>query len=58
MDSGAYTAGFAKWNTEGLANNVYVRLSYEPLEASKVVPAVAQYLVDRQEVRRPDLAAR
>src|SRR5580692_5697859 len=44
MDSGAYTADFAKWNTDGLANNVYVRLSYEPLEASKVVPAVAQYL--------------
>ncbi len=44
MDSGAYTSAFAQWNTEGLANNVYVRLSYEPLEASKVVPAVAQYL--------------
>ena len=28
----------------GLANNAYVRLSYEPLEAAKVVPAVAQYL--------------
>src|SRR5580700_6868311 len=44
MDSGSYTAAFAKWNTEGLANNVYVRLSYEPLEAAKVVPAVSQYL--------------
>ena len=44
MDSGSYTAGFAKWNTAGLANNVYVRISYEPLEAAKVVPAVAQYL--------------
>jgi hypothetical protein len=44
MDSGAYTAAFAQWNTEGLANNAYVRLSYEPLEAAKVVPAVAQYL--------------
>ena len=44
MDSGAYTASFAQWNTEGLANNAYVRLSYEPLEASKVVPAVSQYL--------------
>jgi hypothetical protein len=43
-DSGAYTAAFAKWNTAGLGNNVYVRLSYEPLEAAKVVPAVAQYL--------------
>jgi hypothetical protein len=44
MDSGAYTAAFAQWNTEGLANNAYVRLSYEPLEAAKVVPAVSQYL--------------
>ena len=44
MDSGAYTAAFAQWNTEGLANNVYVRLSYEPLEAAKVVPAVNQYI--------------
>ncbi len=44
MDSGAYTAAFAQWNTDGLANNVYVRISYEPLEAAKVVPAVSQYL--------------
>ena len=44
MDSGAYTAAFAEWNTDGLANNVYVRISYEPLEAAKVVPAVSQYL--------------
>jgi hypothetical protein len=43
-DSGAYTAAFAAWNTGGLGNNVYARLSYEPLEAAKVVPAVAQYL--------------
>jgi Periplasmic binding protein len=44
MDSGSYTSAFAQWNTEGLANNVYVRISYEPLEAAKVVPAVGQYL--------------
>jgi len=43
-DSGAYTQSFAQWNTAGLANNVYVRLSYEPLEAASVVPAVSQYL--------------
>ncbi len=43
-DSGAYTQAMANWNTQGLANNMYVRLSYEPLEAAKVVPAVAQYL--------------
>ena len=56
-DSGAYTSAFAQWNTAGLGNNVYVRLSYEPLEAAKVVPAVAQYLGDREEVRRPHLPA-
>jgi hypothetical protein len=44
LDSGAYTAAFAQWNTAGLGNNVYVRISYEPLEAAKVVPAVAQYI--------------
>ena len=44
LDSGAYTAAFAQWNTDGLGNNVYVRISYEPLEAAKVVPAVAQYI--------------
>ncbi len=43
-DSGAYTQAFAQWNTAGLGNNVYVRMSYEPLEAAKVVPAVAQYI--------------
>jgi hypothetical protein len=43
-DSGAYTQAFAQWNTAGLGNNVYVRISYEPLEAAKVVPAVAQYI--------------
>jgi hypothetical protein len=43
-DSATYTAAFAQWNTAGLGNNNYVRISYEPLEAAKVVPAVAQYL--------------
>jgi ABC-type branched-subunit amino acid transport system substrate-binding protein len=43
-DAGAYAEAFAKWNTAGLGNNVYVRESYEPLEAAKVVPAVAKYL--------------
>jgi hypothetical protein len=43
-DAATYTQAFANWNTAGLGNNTYVRLSYEPLEASHVVPAVAQYL--------------
>jgi hypothetical protein len=44
LDAAEYTEGFAQWNTSGLGNNVYVRIGFEPLEAAKVVPAVAQYL--------------
>jgi Periplasmic binding protein len=44
LDAAEYTQGFAQWNTGGLGNNVYVRIGFEPLEAAKVVPAVAQYL--------------
>ena len=44
MDAAEYTEAFAQWNTAGLGNNVYVRIAYEPLEAAKVVPAVAEYL--------------
>jgi ABC-type branched-subunit amino acid transport system substrate-binding protein len=44
LDAAEYTEGFAQWNTSGLANNAYVRIGFEPLEAAKVVPAVAQYL--------------
>ena len=57
-DSASYTAAFAKWNTDGLGNNTYVRLSYEPLEAAKVVPAVTSVPRDRKEVRRIDIATR
>ena len=49
LDAAEYTEDFAKWNTSGLANKAYVRIGYEPLEAAKVVPAVAEYLSDRQE---------
>jgi hypothetical protein len=44
MDAAEYTEAFAQWNTAGLANNVYVHVAYEPLEAASAVPAVAQYL--------------
>jgi hypothetical protein len=44
LDAAEYSEAFAQWNTSGLGNNVYVRLGVEPLEAAKVVPAVAQYL--------------
>jgi len=43
-DPGTYTEGFAQWNTAGLGNNVYVQEEFEPLEAARVIPAVAQYL--------------
>ena len=57
MDSGAYTASFAQWNTEGLANNV-VRPTV--LRAPRGVQGRAgsgPVPLDRQEVRRPHLAA-
>ncbi len=44
LDAAEYSEAFAQWNTNGLGNNVYVRLGVEPLESAKVVPAVAQYL--------------
>jgi len=44
MEPEVYTQAFAQWNTNGLGNNVYVGLQFEPLEAAKVVPAVAEYL--------------
>jgi hypothetical protein len=44
LDAAEYTQAFAQWNTGGLGNNVYVRIGFEPLEAAKVVPAVAEYL--------------
>jgi hypothetical protein len=43
-DTNLYSPEFAAWNTSGLANNFYVRSAYEPLEASKAVPAVAQFI--------------
>lgn len=44
MQANGYTPGFAQWNTAGLANNVYVMSSIEPLENAATVPAVQQYL--------------
>ena len=43
-DTNLYSPEFAAWNTSGLANNFYVRSAYEPIEAAKAVPAVAQFL--------------
>ena len=53
-ESEAYTSGFAHWNTQGLANDVYVRMGIEPFEAAGVVPAVAQVSLHCQEVWRSD----
>ena len=39
-----YDTNFAKWNTAGNGDNVYVRMSYYPFEQADKVPAVAKYL--------------
>ena len=57
LDAAEYTEDFAKWNTSGLGNNVYVRIGFEPLEAAKVVPAVAQYLSIVKKSGRPHVGA-
>ena len=44
MEAADYTAPFAAWNTQGYANNTYVREAFPPLEASAEVPAVKDYL--------------
>ena len=43
-DANFYDQAFAKWNTSGYANDVYVREAYRPLEQSADVPAIAKYL--------------
>jgi ABC-type branched-subunit amino acid transport system substrate-binding protein len=44
QESNLYTQPFAAWNTNGYANNSYVRLAFIPLEEAGTVPAVQQYL--------------
>ena len=39
-----YDTNFAKWNVNGNADNVYVRMTYYPFEQADKVPAVAKYL--------------
>lgn len=39
-----YDSNFAKWNTSGNGDNVYVRMTYYPFEEADQVPAVAKYL--------------
>lgn len=44
LEANFYDSNFAKWNTNGNANNVYVRMTYYPFEEADKVPAVKQYL--------------
>jgi ABC-type branched-subunit amino acid transport system substrate-binding protein len=44
MEAADYTAPFAAWNTQGYANNVYVREAFLPLEAADQVPAIKDYV--------------
>ena len=39
-----YTAGMAAWNTAGLADKMYVRQAFVPLEAAAQVPAIKAYI--------------
>jgi hypothetical protein len=39
-----YTTQMAAWNTQGLADNLYVRDAFVPLEEANIVPAVQKYL--------------
>ena len=44
QEANFYDTNFAKWNTNGNADNVYVRMSYYPFEQADKVPAVKQYM--------------
>ncbi|MCU1380671.1 MAG: hypothetical protein JWN29_3654, partial [Acidimicrobiales bacterium] len=43
-DANFYDQAFAKWNKDGLADNVYVREAFPPLEAAAKIPAIQDYL--------------
>jgi hypothetical protein len=43
-DANFYDAAFARWNTSGNADNVYVRQAFIPLEEASSNPATQQYL--------------
>ena len=44
VDVNFYDDQFREWNVNGLANKVYVRTAYPPLEEREEVPAIDQYL--------------
>jgi len=39
-----YSTELSSWNTTGLGNNIYILMSFEPLENASLVPAVQTYL--------------
>jgi ABC-type branched-subunit amino acid transport system substrate-binding protein len=43
-DANFYDQQFAKWNTNGNGNNVYVREAFTPLEQASINPATQKYL--------------
>src|SRR5438270_4173523 len=43
-EANLYSPQLAKWNTAGLADNVYVREAFQPLENADLVPAVKTYV--------------
>jgi hypothetical protein len=43
-DANFYEDAFAKWNTSGLADDVYVREAFLPLDQADKVPAIQDYL--------------
>lgn len=43
-EANMYDSNFAKWNTSGNADNVYVRMTYTPFEQANLNPATAKYL--------------
>ena len=44
LEANFYDSNFAKWNTSGNGDNVYVRMTYFPFDQADKIPAVAKYL--------------
>ena len=44
QEANFYDTNFAKWNTSGNADNVYVQMTYFPFDQADKVPATAKYL--------------
>ena len=44
QEANFYDSNFAKWNTSGNADNVYVQMTYFPFEQANKVPATAKYI--------------